>query len=102
MSVGQKRLGVADGAWRCGWVAELRHLRGTQPKCSEGLPSPLSACTTYLCVGTSPTSCPEYIRIRNALVKFGLLRGMVATVSNARQNEILDILDTLERLTLND
>jgi hypothetical protein len=58
--------------------------------------------TTYLCVGTSPSSCPEYIRIRNALVKFGLLRGMVATVSNARQNEILDILDTLERLTLND
>lgn len=57
---------------------------------------------TYLSMGTFPSSGPEYILTRNTLVKYGLLRGMVATVSNARQNEILDILDTIERLTLND
>ena len=58
--------------------------------------------TTYLNLNASPSNCPAYLEIRNTLVKFGLLRGMVATVSNARQNEMLDILDTMERLTIND
>ena len=58
--------------------------------------------TTYLNLNASPSNCPAYLEIRNGLVKFGLFRGMVATVSNSRQNEMLDILDTMERLTIND
>lgn len=44
----------------------------------------------------------EYRDILVALLKYGMFKGMIANVSNSNETEILNILNTLERLTIND
>jgi len=49
-----------------------------------------------------PIYNPEYKDILVALLKYGMFRGMIANVCDSNETEILNILDTLERLTIND
>jgi hypothetical protein len=51
---------------------------------------------------TEPTETGDFIEIKQALLKYGLFRGMLANVSNATISEVINTLDTLERLTVND
>ena len=49
-----------------------------------------------------PIYNPDYRDILVALLKYGMFRSMVANVTDANTTKILNILDTLERLTIND
>jgi len=44
----------------------------------------------------------EFKDILIALLKYGIFRGMISNVCDANETEILNTLDTLERLTTND
>ena len=49
-----------------------------------------------------PIYNPKYRDVLLALLKYGLFRSMIANVSDGNQTEIENILDTIERLTIND
>jgi len=49
-----------------------------------------------------PIYNPAFRDVLVALLKYGMFRGMIANVSDGNQTEIQNILDTLERLTIND
>ena len=44
----------------------------------------------------------DFADVLDALLKWSLFKGMLATVSDATQTEVLEILGTLENLTVND
>lgn len=59
--------------------------------------------TLYDCTDEDkPLYSAEFQEILDSLLKYGLFSGMLASVSNATQEEVLNILDTLKRLTVND
>ncbi len=49
-----------------------------------------------------PIFNPDFRDILVALLKYGMFRSMLANVSDGNQTEILNLLDTIERLTTND
>jgi len=51
---------------------------------------------------TEITTTKEFSNILNTLFKYGLFRGMLANVSNATKSEVINILGSLEVLTIND
>jgi len=59
--------------------------------------------TVYNCTNEEePVYTPEYRTILLSMLKYGMFRGMIANLSDGNTTEILNILDTLERLTIND
>ena len=59
--------------------------------------------TIYNCTNEEqPVYNSEFREILVALLKYGMFRGMIANLSDGNTTEILNILDTLERLTIND
>ena len=49
-----------------------------------------------------PIYNPEYRDVLVSLLKYGMFRSMIANVADSNETEILNILDTLQRLTIND